>query len=136
MSYSQNDTICVYTKNEEVILQAEKFAAIHNMQLFIADIETDLIAIPFWLAVIDINLLKGEYLEFLKSVDEDPLIENRCEFFCVEEIGVTERIISHTKPKELPDWLSKYLIINENITLEILDDCCRDLLPQANSNPK
>jgi len=136
MSYSKNNTICVYTNNNNVIEQTGKFAARYNMHLFIADIETDLIAVPYWLAVIDINLLKGEYLGFLKSVDEDPMIENSNEFFSVDEPRVAERIIFYTQPKEVPDWLSKYLIINENITLETLENYCGDFLPEVNSNPE
>ncbi len=127
--YSWNNTICIYTQNTDVIKHVQKFGEKHSMKVRIADCETDLIGVPFWLAVIDITLLKGEYFTFLKAVDEDSAIEDDTALLALKDISISEKIISHTKPKEVPDWLSPYLIINEHITAENLESCCKPFFP-------
>ena len=129
MSYSWEETICIYTNDVHVRTETEKFSEKHGFKLCIADSDTDLIAVPFWLAVIDINLLQGQYFDFLKEIDQPIEFENMNEICAKEDISVLEKIITHTRPKSVPDWLSKYLITEENITVEFLESCCSSFMP-------
>jgi|ERR1035437_7127219 hypothetical protein len=128
MSHSWEEIICIYTNDVHVIAETEKFAEKYGFKVCIADSETDLIAIPYWLSVIDINLLRGEYFGFLEEVDRPLVFENIKEIFGEEKISILEKIITHTKPKSVPDWLSKYLIVEENITVEFLESCCHSFM--------
>lgn len=143
--YSWNNTICIYTQNTDVIKQTEEFAEKYSMKVLIADSETDLIGVPYWLAVIDITLLKGEYFDYLKDVDEGWIIdesiitsedEKELLLEAQKDNYISEKIITHTKPTEVPDWLSPYLIINEHITLENLESICKPFFPTSENNTK
>lgn len=65
--YSIDKTICFYSQNEEIKKEVELFCEKHSFDLFIADNETDLIAVPYILAIIDGCKLKED---FIQDVDD------------------------------------------------------------------
>ena len=78
------------------------------------------------------KLIEGAYFEYLKDIDEGMNIDESLITSEKEELllvqndhYISEKIISHTKPVEVPDWLSPHLIINENITSENLESICK-----------
>lgn len=121
MSYSWHDTICVFTHDMQITKQAELFARKNGMKIFKANCEADLVGVPFWLAVVDYNLLTSDYLDYLTEVignDETWSLN-------FEPYLSTEKIITHTKPLDIPNYLSQYIIFKERA---IFDDIC---LPNA-----
>lgn len=107
MGFRYETTICVYTHDTSVIDIVEQVAAKNQMDVCVADDEIDLVAVPYWLAVVDAGLLQDDllsYIEELKNSEEEG------------EQLITEKFISHTKVYSLPEWFANMFIVVEDFT--------------------
>jgi len=125
MSYSWDRTICVFTQDSDVIEQTEVFAEKYKMNIFIAENDVDLVAVPCWLAIVDINLMSNDVLNFIEEMNKKSDIEIDGE---VLSISTTPKFITHTRPNfTLP--LSLNLNVVENISVDILSQTCLKFIP-------
>ena len=114
MSHCWHNTICVLSNDENVLNNTKMFAEHNKMKFFRADIETDLIAVPYCMALIDASLLKGEFADYIK------------------EAGfVDEKIISHTKSEE---DLSSFISFEENMSFKYLQQKFGSYIQEVNRN--
>ena len=115
MSYYWYDTKCVFTHDMQITGQAELFGRKNGMKIFKADCEADLIGVPFWLAIVDYNLLANDYLDYLAEV----IGSNERWSLNFDPYVSIEKIITHTRPTNIPLYLSEYIIFKEG---EIFND--------------
>ncbi|HEY2727453.1 MAG TPA: hypothetical protein VGI61_09795 [Parafilimonas sp.] len=104
MDYSKKDTICIYTNNKKIIQLIQEFAKNKLLKVCSAECETDLIAVPYLFAVVDINKLDEEFFGYIDALAEESLLDE-------------EKLISHTIPNsETRTIYSKYFVINQNLS--------------------
>lgn len=104
--FSKTNTICTYSKNDFILEMVAEFAANNSFSVYKAEDETDLIAVPYFLLILDINNLTGyEFFNWLNELKK-------------ENIKSYESYISHTQPKKIIDIdILNNFIIKENISL-------------------
>ena len=101
-------TICLYTNDNLVTKKANEFASKFGFDVYFAECETDLIAIPSWLIILDIGKLEGCLYSYLDRL----LNENEV---------LTQRIVSHTPLSiQLPEKYRLYIQWEPEISNEIL----------------
>jgi hypothetical protein len=109
MPYSNGDTILLYSSDANIIKIAEAFAKEKSLQIFYADSESDLIAVPNLFILTDINILNKYAFDYIDNLVYEKLIE--------EQIFIT-----YNNPiSEISIKYSKYFKAIENISIKDLD---------------
>jgi hypothetical protein len=83
----------------------------------IAENEIDLIAVPYWLAVVDFNRIGSDFLNFMRETIE----EEEIEIDGIKEEIFISKLLTHTIPIQVPHWMSIRILINEDISVESLE---------------
>jgi len=71
MSYTMENTICSYINNEQIESDLEKLCSKYNLDYRIARHNTDLIALPYFIAFLDAELLTKEFYSALYLQETD-----------------------------------------------------------------
>ena len=84
-------TICLYSDDQIVYDLVRGYADQHNLSCYVADCESDLIAIPYYLLILDVNKLQSTvFFDWLAKLEED-------------NVPVIETVVSHTSPNKASD---------------------------------
>lgn len=75
MNFSFQNTVCLYSCNEKVAREVSAFCKRHSFKLFNAKEGADLVAAPYFLAVIDGSKLNSVFLDYLEEFAGEKKIE-------------------------------------------------------------
>lgn len=132
MGYTWNNTVCVFTDNSEVNKQVVLFADKHRMSVYKADNESDLIGVPFWLAIVDINMVSNYVIQVLKESSEPSEAKDESINDISYDVVSAPMIITHTQPSVSLSLLPQNIIVIKTITNETLQEITKDSIPSQN----
>lgn len=109
MKHSNNDTILYYLPDRDPSISViRQFADKHHLKIYKADAISDVLAVPYMVAIIHEPYLTDRLFYFMRRPEYTYLFND-------------EKIIL-TNTASLPDDLHQYFLVPKRITIEMLEE--------------